>query len=236
MIALIATAMIMGAVGSTHCIGMCGPIALSLPVVKESNFSKFLSSLLYNFGRVITYACIGLIMGMIGQTFALFGFQQILSIGLGVGILVFLFIPAKVSLLNKSNPLSVFFSQLRKKIGSLFMQRNYAAIFMIGLLNGLLPCGLVYLALAGAVATGDPFRSSVFMAAFGLGTLPLMWTVAFFGTLISIRTRTVFRKAYPLIMGLMGCLLILRGLGLDIPFISPALHNNHNQAVIECHN
>jgi sulfite exporter TauE/SafE len=111
-------------------------------------------------------------------------------------------------------------------------------VFLIGLVNGLLPCGLVYIALAGAVATTSVVKSSLFMAAFGLGTLPLMWGISFFGSFINVQTRVRIRKAYPYLMAGMACLLIIRGMGLDIPFISPALHTNEAQLMpngIECY-
>ncbi|MEI2749314.1 MAG: sulfite exporter TauE/SafE family protein [Ferruginibacter sp.] len=235
MIALITTAIILGALGSAHCIGMCGPIALSLPVVAENHYSKFLGALLYNAGRVLTYACIGLLFGLAGKSFSLFGFQQILSVSLGVIIILFLIFPPKKNLLTQNKHIASFFADIRNKIGILFTKRNYSSLFMIGLLNGLLPCGLVYLAIAGAVATGDPLKSSVFMASFGLGTLPLMWAVAFFGSFINLHTRKILNKAYPYMMGIMACLLIIRGLGLNIPYISPA-HSNETSTVIECHN
>ena len=235
MIALITTAIILGALGSAHCIGMCGPIALSLPVVADNNYSKFLGALLYNAGRVLTYACIGLLFGLAGKSFSLFGFQQILSVSMGVIIILFLIFPPKKNLLTQNKPFASFFADIRNKIGILFTKRNYSSLFMIGLLNGLLPCGLVYLAIAGAVATSDPLKSSVFMASFGLGTLPLMWAIAFFGSFINLHTRKILNKAYPYMMGIMACLLIIRGLGLNIPYISPA-HSNETSTVIECHN
>jgi sulfite exporter TauE/SafE len=235
MITLITTAIILGALGSAHCIGMCGPIALSLPAVAENHYSKFLGALLYNAGRVITYACIGLLFGLAGKSFSLFGFQQILSVSLGVIIILFLIFPPEKNLLTQNKHIASFFTDIRNKIGILFTKRNYSSLFMIGLLNGLLPCGLVYLAIAGAVATGDPLKSSVFMASFGLGTLPLMWAVTFFGSFINLHTRKMLNKAYPYMMGIMACLLIIRGLGLNIPYISPA-HSNETSTVIECHN
>lgn len=235
MIALITTAIILGALGSAHCIGMCGPIALSLPVVADNHYSKFLGALLYNAGRVLTYACIGLLFGLAGKSFSLFGFQQILSVSMGVIIILFLIFPPKKNLLTQNKHIASFFADIRNKIGILFTKRNYSSLFMIGLLNGLLPCGLVYLAIAGAVATSDPLKSSVFMASFGLGTLPLMWAIAFFGSFINLHTRKILNKAYPYMMGIMACLLIIRGLGLNIPYISPA-HSNETSTVIECHN
>ena len=234
MISLFATGFIIGCLGSVHCIGMCGPIAMSLPVAGKSMSSKLISGLLYNGGRTITYAALGALFGTIGTTFAFFGYQQVLSISLGILILFFLLIPKQSTAFQKRNIISGVFNKIRKRLGQLFMQKNYRSLFFIGLLNGLLPCGLVYMAIAGAVATASVINSAVFMAAFGLGTLPMMWGIGFFGSFINMAARQKIRQAYPYVMGIMACLLIVRGLGLGIPYLSPAAFT-HGQA-LECHN
>jgi uncharacterized protein len=221
MVQLIFAAFTIGLLGSFHCVGMCGPLALSLPLNSNSFWSKFSGSLLYNAGRIVTYAAFGLVFGAIGKSVALFGYQQWLSVLLGVLIIVFIILPKQITFINKKNIVFRFFEKLRSSLGQLFFKKNYSSLFSIGLLNGLLPCGLVYMAAAGAVATGDIVNSILFMAFFGLGTLPMMWSVAFFGNYISIGIRQKIHKAYPYMMMLMACLLILRGMGLGIPYISP---------------
>ncbi len=221
MFQLIIAAFTMGLAGSFHCVGMCGPLALSLPINNDSFFSKFSGALLYNAGRIVTYSMFGLVFGFIGKSFALFGYQQWLSVILGIIIILFIVLPKRVTTFKKKNFVMNFFERLRLSLGQLFFKKNYSSLFSIGLLNGLLPCGLVYMAAAGAVATGDITNSILFMAFFGLGTLPIMWTVAFFGNYVSIGIRQKIRKAYPYLMMLMACLLILRGMGLGIPYVSP---------------
>ncbi|MDB5203691.1 MAG: sulfite exporter TauE/SafE family protein [Ferruginibacter sp.] len=233
MITLLVTALLMGAVGTFHCIGMCGPLALSLPVVRDSYGSRFMSTLLYNLGRVFTYALIGALLGLAGNAAAIFGFQQALSVLLGASILIFLLKP--VNYLSRVTANAGIFMKLRKELGRLFNKKTYRANFFIGTLNGLLPCGLLYMALAGAVSTGTVLKSALFMAAFGLGTLPVMWGLAFMGGFVSISLRKNIRKIYPYIMLFMALLLIVRGLGLDIPYLSPALHNHSQGPGIECH-
>ena len=236
MMVLLITALVMGAVGSLHCVGMCGPLAMALPVVAQSPSGRMLYTLLYNFGRVVTYAALGAVLGVLGASFALVGLQQALSIVAGLLILVFLLWPRGSWLVNSHKRVQQVFEILRKQLGELFFRKNYKSVFFIGLLNGLLPCGLVYMAVAGAVSTASVLKSSMFMAAFGLGTLPLMWSVAFFGSLAGIKTRASIRKAYPYLMFLMACLLIVRGLGLGIPFLSPDFSTaNSTGAGIECH-
>ncbi len=233
MIQLTLAAFMMGILGSFHCVGMCGPLALSLPLKSENRFAKFYGALLYNSGRIVTYSLFGLLFGAIGKTVAVFGFQQWLSVILGILIIAFVILPKKMNVLQKGNAGLWFYERTRAALGKLFIQRTDGSLFLIGLLNGLLPCGLVYMAAAGAVATGDISSSVLFMAFFGLGTLPVMWMVAFFGNYVSVGIRQRIRRAYPYMMMLMACLLILRGMGLGIPYVSPKANDEKAQA-IEC--
>lgn len=224
MLQLLMVAFMTGIVGSFHCVGMCGPLALALPLSNNSFAAKFYGAFIYNAGRIVTYSAFGLLLGFIGQTAALFGFQQWLSITTGMLILLFIIMPKKYKMQSSvSGYTNAFFTRIRLELGRLFSQKNNSSLFVIGLLNGLLPCGLVYMAAAGAIAAGDVWKSAFFMAAFGLGTLPVMWSVAFFGNYIGVSFRQKIRKAYPYMMTLMACLLILRGLGLGIPYVSPGM-------------
>lgn len=218
---LLIAACAMGMLGSFHCVGMCGPLALSLPLKNDSAATKFFGAMLYNSGRIVTYAAFGLVFGLIGKSVALFGYQQWLSVILGICILVYLLLPKKITAVKNKNRVLDFFEKLRLALGQLFFKKTRSSLFAIGLLNGLLPCGLVYMAAAGAVATGDLLSSVLFMAFFGLGTLPVMWSIAFFGNYVSMGIRQRIRKLYPYMMMLMACLLILRGMGLGIPYVSP---------------
>ncbi len=224
MLQLFFVAFTIGIVGSFHCVGMCGPLALALPLSNDSFAAKFFGAFIYNAGRIVTYTVFGLIFGLIGQTAALFNFQQWLSIGTGVLILFFIIMPKKYKIQNAASGYSTaFFTRIRMQLGLLFKQKNNSSLFVIGLLNGLLPCGLVYLATAGAIAADDVGSSMLFMAAFGLGTLPIMWSIAFFGNYIGVSFRQKIRRLYPYMMTLMACLLILRGMGLGIPYVSPKM-------------
>lgn len=225
MLTVITAGLAIGILGSFHCVGMCGPLAISLPLQGRSNFSKFLASFFYNAGRVITYSLLGLLFGLVGHSIALFGYQQLLSILIGAVILLFLLTKDRFNGAGFNIPyVARFFAVVRKRLGNLYRNKNFSAVFFIGLLNGLLPCGLVYMAIAGALATGDVINSMVFMASFGLGTLPLMWAVSFFGSYISVGLRVRIRRLQPYLLGLLACLLILRGIGLGIPYISPKIN------------
>lgn len=222
MLLYLLSALVMGGAGSLHCIGMCGPLALSLPISNSNHKARFAGSLLYNLGRIITYGCIGALLGMLGSSFKMLGMQQALSIALGIIILLFLLWP-KTFLFTKADAgIQKWFAKIRQQLGALFKQQKYSSLLWIGILNGLLPCGLVYMAASVALASASVWASALYMMVFGLGTLPLMWSLSFFGSFISVNTRATIRKAYPYMMALVACLLIIRGLGLGIPYLSPA--------------
>lgn len=218
------TALLAGMIGSLHCVGMCGPIALALPG-KGANWQKILPGrLLYNTGRVVTYALLGLIVGTFGRGLSLAGWQQGLSITLGVMLLILGI--AQLNLESKIVKLPLIDKALiwlRKQLGRLMKEGRPHSLFQVGLLNGLLPCGFVYLALAGALSTGSMWESAGFMALFGLGTLPAMLAMSMLGGMINPKWT---RKFQPILTGFtiaFGFLLILRGLNLGIPFVSPEI-------------
>jgi sulfite exporter TauE/SafE len=184
---------------------------------------------------VTTYAVFGLAFGMIGKSFEWFGWQQHLSIAMGALILIMLLAPGNFKKKNElSAGITQFMGRVRQKLGKLMFNGHPGSLYAIGVLNGLLPCGMVYVALAGAVASGDAVQGSAFMALFGLGTLPAMWAVSYFGNMVKPTLRMQARKLFPAFMAVMAILLILRGLNLDIPFVSPALHLSHSTP-IDCH-
>lgn len=232
---LFITAISLGFLGSFHCVGMCGPIALALPIGNSSNFGRIISVLIYNSGRIITYSLFGIIFGSIGQTFSLFGYQQLLSITLGLLILLGLILPSKlVSKISGSQLIFSFFTRLKSKLSSLFLKEGKKSLFLIGLLNGLLPCGLVYMAVAGAIASGNILNGALFMAVFGLGTAPVMIALPLAGNYLSVSFRTKIRKTVPIMVGFMAVLLILRGLNLGIPYVSPKMEKEKS-ALPTCH-
>ena len=234
MIQLIIAAFTIGLVGSFHCIGMCGPLALSLPINQNSITGKITGAILYNSGRITTYTVLGFLFGMIGQSAAIFGYQQGLSMCIGIIIVLFLVLGKIYKNHAVSIPfLDTFFNKVRIRLGELFKSNNSHTLYLIGLLNGLLPCGLVYMAIAGSIAAGSIAKGMLFMAFFGLGTLPVMYSVIFFGNYISIAVRQKIRMAYPYLMMLIACLLIIRGLGLGIPYLSPAF-TSANQLIPVC--
>jgi sulfite exporter TauE/SafE len=218
------TALTIGFLGSFHCIGMCGPIALALPVPKSSNIIFFSGRVLYNAGRLIAYGLMGLLFGFLGKGFVVWGYQQSLSIALGVIILVLLFIPAKYK--NKFLGMNIILKvtePLKRLIGSLFKRNNLLSFLLIGFLNGFLPCGFVYIGLAGAIAAGSPVTGMLFMILFGLGTVPAMLAVSLFGKLINLNIRRKISRAVPVFAFMLALIFILRGMNLGIPYLSPKM-------------
>lgn len=216
----IGAAFMVGLIGSMHCVGMCGPIAFALPLNRSSLFHKLTGNLLYNTGRIITYGLIGAFFGLIGLGFSLAGWQQGISVGVGVLLLLSVLFPKKW--FNAQwGPLYSMVSTVKASLSQMFQKSSFANLFGIGLLNGLLPCGLVYVAVFGAVASGTIVDGVAYMLAFGLGTLPLMYVTAMAGQMINETVRAKFRKAIPIMVGVVALLFIVRGLGLNIPYLSP---------------
>jgi sulfite exporter TauE/SafE len=215
------TGFILGLTSSLHCIGMCGPIAMAVPVNRKNNWTILLGVLQYNLGRVLTYALLGLFIGSIGLTIHTFGFLQWLSIISGIALILYAWrkwlgksFHAKLPSINVNGFVS-------KGIGSVLRSKFPFKLPLLGMLNGLLPCGMVYVALMNALLTGTQGSSAFAMIAFGLGTLPSMMAIGFAAGKMNGALRTKLNAAVPYMLTLVGFLIILRGMNLGIPFISP---------------
>lgn len=236
MTTLILTAITLGFIGSFHCVGMCGPIALALPLDQNSFASKVMGVLLYNSGRMFTYALFGGLFGLVGESFVIAGYQQILSITLGTAILIMVLLPNHVfSKYKITGAIYSSIGKLKHHVSSLFKKSSFSSLFFIGTLNGLLPCGLVYLGIAGAIATGNSLQGSLFMAMFGLGTFPAMVSLSFLGNSINMKYRNKINKAIPTFVVATALLLILRGMNLGIPYLSPEMSETKPIAHKCCH-
>lgn len=232
---IIGSSFIMGFAGSLHCIGMCGPLALSLPVTHNNNFSRITGGVVYNSGRILTYATLGLLLGSFGKLIILTEWQSKLSLILGIIILLYLLVPKKYFHFTSANTLSKPFLFLRQQLGSLFQSKKRISLLYIGLLNGFLPCGLVYLALSSSAITANSFHGAMFMLFFGLGTFPAMFATVVLGNYLNQSIRHKINKAVPVLLFFMAVLLILRGLELGIPFISPSFPNGIDKVSVSCH-
>ena len=219
------TAFTIGLIGSLHCIGMCGPIALTLPLGSKSILSRIINGLTYNFGRIITYTLLGLFFGFFGERLAVASTQQTISIVIGSFFILSVFIPKKY--INTINPIGYFgklIQTLKTSLGKTIQSQSFGSKLMVGILNGLLPCGLVYAAIGGSIATGSLLKGAFFMFWFGLGTIPLMFSIYFLSNSISLSLRNNIKKLIPVFILLLGSLFILRGLNLGIPYLSPKIN------------
>lgn len=212
------SALVTGFIGSLHCVGMCGPIALALPVGGKTRKQKFFSRIIYNLGRITTYSFIGLLMGLVGKKLFFSGIQQELSISLGIAILLILTLSHKTLIFK---PLRVLNEQIKSVFSFVLKQQTLLSLFILGLANGLLPCGFLYLAATSSIISGSPLGGMMYMALFGLGTAPAMFAVGMVAKFMNLRIRKVFNQVVPIYTIFLAIFLIIRGLNLGIPYVSP---------------
>ncbi|OWY20051.1 sulfite exporter TauE/SafE family protein [Sphingobacteriales bacterium UPWRP_1] len=229
------TAFTLGLLGSFHCVGMCGPIALALPFRGNSYWVSALNVLLYNIGRAITYSMLGALLGLAGKGIALSGYQQALSVAIGVLLLLMALLSVNFeSRVQQIGLVKQFTGRVKKMLARLLRSNGSITMLGIGVLNGFLPCGFVYMGLAGALTTSGVLQGALFMALFGLGTIPAMLSVSLMGNVVGIELRKKIKQALPVLMMVFAALFILRGLNLGIPYLSPHMGKTPAEKV-RCH-
>lgn len=224
----------LGLISSFHCVGMCGPLALSLPIQHLPKVQQYNALLLYNAGRVLTYSLLGLLFGTAGRQLFIAGWQQWFSVALGVFILLLALHYFFLKNLWEPRWMQRFHFQVQQWMSRFLQSGRAGAYGLLGMANGLLPCGMVYLAIAGALSTQEVSQSVLFMFAFGAATLPAMLGLSLLGLRIDLSVRRSIKKMMPLVVAAVAVILILRGLNLGIPFISPVLAGDPGQAA-SCH-
>lgn len=230
------SALLFGLLGSFHCVGMCGPIAFMLPVDRSNSTKKVFQIFSYHFGRLLAYSIIGLIFGLVGKSLYLFGIQQQLSIIIGILMIVVVLIPVQTfNKYNFSKPLFRLISKVKTALGKALKKKTADTFLTIGFLNGFLPCGLVYMAVFASMAMQNAFQGSLYMALFGLGTIPLMTTAIYLGKFLNSTIKQRIQKAIPVFVVIIGLLFIIRGMGLGIPYLSPAPIIEISSSEIDCH-
>ncbi|MFY7972075.1 MAG: sulfite exporter TauE/SafE family protein [Flavobacteriales bacterium] len=212
----IIAALVLGLAGSLHCIGMCGPLMLALPTNAHWTSTRLLNQL----GRILTYALLGAIVGAMGQTLKALGFQQILAVASGILMLLFIAWPAgmKKTFLNMK-----WTQKIKKPFAHLIEKRSHLSFFLLGVLNGLLPCGLVYVALSASLPLGSIAKSALFMGLFGLGTSPALLAIGSIASWIKTKLRWQSYRVIQISLAMLALLFILRGANLGIPYVSPQL-------------
>lgn len=211
-------AFMIGLLGSVHCIGMCGPLAFAVPSTQPGWAYLAFNKLTYQAGRIISYCLLGALIGLMGRQIWLAGIQQ--GVSILSGLLIMIAAASRIFKFSVRNPGSFWIKPFHQLFG--YALKHRANHLIIGMINGLLPCGFVYLAMAGALNTGTVNRAIAYMFWFGLGTAPLMLIAG-----ISMGfTGAVFRKrinhVIPWFMLCLGIWFIFRGLELNIPYLSPA--------------
>lgn len=229
-------AFLTGLLGSLHCLGMCGPLAMALPGKPGESQGSFLGGrLAYNSGRIFTYSLLGGIVSFVGMAAAMFEVQQYVSLLLGT-ILIFMALRSMVRHSKKVRKRSALDRWVFNRF-SFFMQRPIPGrLFILGALNGLLPCGLVYIGLFQAALTSNIPTGMLTMAVFGLGTLPMMLGVSLSGNWLRRQLQGKARLILPSLMLVLGIMLGIRGMALGIPYLSPSLNTEADGTVsLECH-
>lgn len=214
--------LVFGLITSFHCAGMCGPIAVALPLHGNSLSQKLFGGVLYNLGRTTTYVFLGAIFGLLGQGISALGFQSWLSVITGLLMISTVAFPSlfKFNLANSSASGSLF-GRLKFGLRKLFSTKSFGSLFTIGILNGFLPCGPLYSALIISTGMGNMTESIFFMLMFGIGTIPMLLAISALGNILSAPLRRKLRHLLPALIVIIGLLFILRGLNLGIPYLSP---------------
>ncbi|MHC5309396.1 sulfite exporter TauE/SafE family protein [Myroides sp. LJL116] len=219
---MLISALLLGLISSLHCIGMCGPIVMVLPIHTNNHTTRVLQLCTYHLGRLLSYSLMGLVFGLLGKGFFLAGLQQQLSILVGIMMIVYVLVPVqKLGKLGFLKPVFRLVQYLKMKLGAQFKKKSYRSLFTIGFFNGFLPCAMVYVALFGALAMQNLWLGGLYMFVYGLGTIPLLSTILIARDLFTPKLRNAILKYYPILIVLFGMLFIVRGLGLDISFLSP---------------
>ena len=231
------SAVALGLFGSLHCLGMCGPIAFMLPLDRDSAQRKLGELFVYHSGRILAYTLLGLVFGLVGKGFYLFGLQQKLSIVIGVAMVLSVIVPNHYfRKYHLAKPIYGLMTRVKSKLGSKLKKRGLYTFLTIGFLNGLLPCGLVYMAILASIAFGRPLYGALYMALFGLGTVPLMTSAVYMGGVLRPSLKRTAQKMVPVFVVLVGVLFVLRGMGLGIPYVSPRLTAPRmTTTIVECH-
>lgn len=217
-----------GLFGGMHCVAMCGPLVMALPAMGNTWWLNLIQRLLYQFGRILTYSALGFLAGFIGSSFNVLGLQQILSLTTGL----FLITAALLHFSGKKiNGYTQFQFRIVTPIASQmgrWLTKPYGGLFA-GALHGLLPCGMVYMAIAASLNTGSPVDGSRFMLFFGLGTTPLLLFASV--TPLFLKKLKAPGLMVPVLFLIAGLFLVSRSLNLDIPYISAPVIINHPSPV-----
>jgi len=206
------SALLLGLGGSVHCFAMCGPLVMGMPFQKVVPSKKLAAVGGFVFAKAIAYGFLGALLGLFGKGFTMLNYQGYLSIMAGFLICLVTFVPAISKYIQWP-------SILQKKFGKLYMRLletpKWYYFIGLGFMNGLLPCGLVYTALAAAMASGQAGSGFLFMWLFGIGTVPALVSVVLMKNKISLSLGKYVGKVPMIFSILLGCFLMIRGLRVE---------------------
>lgn len=214
------SAFLIGLAGSVHCVGMCGPLALAIPgASKDKGFTFFLRTIAYQISRISGYGVLGLIVGFFSQGMQFTGVQPYFSLLSGILLLFlgFFGIIPEVNAFSKYPIIQHFQVKINRIIGTVMTNEHFSTPFVLGFLNAMLPCGMIYIALGTGLSSGNMSEAALYLISFGLGTLPLMFMVSLFGQFLSLQMRRSWQKAIPIIFMISGIILIYKGMNIDLP-------------------
>lgn len=233
MITAYLAALMMGLTGSLHCAGMCGPIMLFMPFQQFKGLKKIAGISFYHFSRISAYALMALVIYSFRSSFNP-RVQQYISIILGSSLLIaglLSFLPLR----NKWQVKLPWSESVKRKLAYFMGSPSLTSIAVSGFLNGLLPCGLVYLVLSSTLALHSPLQAVAFTYVFGLGTLPVLVSIILFKNKMVLLKKFSVQKFTPVIVFVFGFVFLLRGLNLGIPYLSPHTEVSHGAIHSCCH-
>ena len=228
---IILTTAFLGSVG--HCIGMCGGIVVAYSSSKIDQKSSYIqqtaSHLAYNFGRVTTYAILGAIFGYAGQVIAftpttkgiLFVITGVLMILAGLSLI------GNIKFLNSAEWSVSKYTWYQNSFKKLMSSKSYSSFYLLGMLNGIIPCGLVYSFAIFAASTASPWAGAVVMATFGLATIPALF---FLGTITKFLQKGNLR---PTMMKLASLMVIFYGMYTFYKGYQFVVHPKETQEMID---
>ena len=209
------TALVIGFAGSMHCLGMCSPLAMA---VTSRNRSAFINRALYNGGRISTYALMGALVSGLGAMLPLSKYQNIISIVMGLTLLLIgVGAVREIRIPGLTWGIQRLTGGLKLLFAEYLQRKNRGAIVMLGALNGLLPCGLTFIALTWCVSLRGPLDGFNFMLLFGAGTLPVMLGFTSIIPALARKLNWSLQKLTTTMLILSGCVLILRVFIIHIP-------------------
>ncbi len=222
---------LMGFTGSLHCAGMCGPIIWIMPFQVFSGFKRVLAIAMYHIGRISVYALMAIVLHSFKELFNP-RVQQYVSVFSGVLLLIagiITFIPG-----HKIKFKLPWSEQVKTMLGKVIGNPGLGAITSAGILNGLLPCGLVYMALSATMVMPTAREAAMLMYVFGIGTVPMLVGITLLKSRIKLIKSGNINKFAPLIVFSFGLLFVLRGLNLGIPYVSPKVEMTSKEVKSSC--